>query len=54
MQLLKMAQLAELYEYIVILVDNFCDTYPEDSLKSMNMYRLELTPESYKLDIKTI
>ena len=33
--------------YIVFLVFHFCDTHLEVSLISMNLYHLELMPESY-------
>ena len=34
--------------YCVFLLFHFCDTDLEVPLTSMNMYNLELTPESYK------
>ena len=40
------------YIYWVFLLFQFCDTHLEVPLISMNMYHLELTPESYKLIAK--
>ena len=38
-----------IYILILFLLFRFCDTHLEVPLISMNMYHLELTPESYKL-----